>query len=301
MKLLVTGANGQLGWHLSRSLLPLGEVIALDRAQYDLTRPELLPALIRSINPDVIVNAAGYTAVDKAEDQEALATAVNGTAVGILAEAARSAGALLVHYSTDYVFDGGKDAPYAEDDAPHPINAYGRSKLAGEIVVQQVAGDYIILRTSWVYAARGNNFVRTILRLAGERDSIPIVADQQGAPTWARHIADATAGIVRQASGERSASRFSSGVFHLAAAGATTWLGFAEAILEIAAREALLPAERRPQLIPITTEAYGRPAARPKNSCFSVDRIKRRFGIALPDWQQGLAQCLNEIKSQKQD
>jgi len=291
MKLLVTGATGQIGWHLSRSLVPLGEVIALDRKQCDLARPELLPALIRSINPDVIVNAAAYTAVDKAEEEEALATAVNGTAVGVLAESARAAGALLVHYSTDY----------AEDDAPHPINAYGRSKLAGEIAVQQVAGDYIILRTSWVYAARGNNFVRTILRLAGERDSIPIVADQHGAPTWARHIADATIGIVRQANGERTASDFSSGVFHLAAAGATSWLGFAEAILEIAARQALLPAERRPRLIPVTTEAYGRPAARPKNSRLAGDRLKRRFGIALPDWKQGLALCLNEIKSHKQD
>jgi len=193
MRLLVTGANGQVGWELSRNLKPLGDVVALDRRQCDLSQPELLPTVIRSIKPDVIVNAAAYTTVDKAEQEERLATTVNGTAVGVLADESRKAGILLVHYSTDYVFDGDKPSPYTEQDEPHPINAYGRSKLAGETAMRQAGGAYTVLRTSWVYAGRGRNFVRTILRLAGERDELRIVDDQIGTPTWARSIADATA------------------------------------------------------------------------------------------------------------
>jgi dTDP-4-dehydrorhamnose reductase len=295
VRLLVTGANGQVGWELICSLMPLGEVVGLDRSQCDLSRPERLPALIRHVKPDLIVNAAAYTAVDKAEDEEQLATIVNGTAVGVLAEEARVAGALLVHYSTDYVFDGTEETPYQEEHPPHPINAYGRSKLAGEIAIRQVGSAYIILRTSWVYAARGHNFLRTVLRLAHERDELRMIADQVGAPTWARNIADATAHAIRQANVERAGTSFTSGLFHLTASGATSWHGFAAAILEAAKGNALLPLQQLPKLHPIATEDYPLPAARPKNSRLAGDRLSKRFGIVLPDWREGLARCLCEI------
>jgi dTDP-4-dehydrorhamnose reductase len=295
VRLLITGANGQVGWELIRSLMPLGEVVGLDRSQCDLSRPERLPALVRSVKPDLIVNAAAYTAVDKAEDEEQLATTVNGTAVGVLAEEARVAGALLVHYSTDYVFDGTKETPYQEEDPPRPINAYGRSKLAGEVAIRQAASAYIILRTSWVYAARGHNFVRTVLRLARERDELRMIADQVGAPTWARNIADATAHAIRQAVVEQAGTFFTSGLFHLTASGAASWHGFAAAILEAAKDNALLPAQQLPRLHPISTEDYPLPAARPRNSSLAGDRLSKRFGIVLPDWKEGLALCLREI------
>ena len=295
MRLLVTGANGQVGWELRRSLAPLGEVTALDRNQCDLSRPERLPDVVRDARPDVIVNAAAYTAVDKAEQEEQLATAINGTAVGVLAEEARKAGSLLVHYSTDYVFDGEKPSPYTEDDAPHPINAYGRSKLAGETALRQAGGAYVILRTSWVYAARGRNFVHTILRLAKERDELRIVDDQIGAPTWARDIAEATARIVRAARGEQARGTFAPGIFNLSAAGATSWYGFAGAILDEAMRAGLLA--RVPRLTPIASKDYPTPAARPKNSRLSGERLEARFGIALPDWRASLARCIAEMKA----
>ena len=300
MRLLVTGARGQVGWKLSRSLMPLGDVVALDRRQCDLSRPELLPSAIRSIKPDVIVNAAAYTAVDKAEREEKLASTINGTAVGVIAEEARKAGILLVHYSTDYVFDGAKQTPYSEEDAPNPINVYGRSKLAGDAAVRQAGGGYVILRTSWVYAGRGHNFLDTILRLASEREELRIVDDQIGAPTWARNIADATALIVRAVCQEQAQGQFASGIFNLAASGETSWYEFAKAILEDATRHTLLSAQRLPQLKPIPSEEYPLPAVRPKNSRLAGDRISMRFGIALPDWKQGLARCIEEMKMAEQ-
>lgn len=298
MRLLVTGARGQVRLELSRSLLSLGDVVALDHRQCDFSRPERLPNLIRSIKPDVIVNTAAYTAVDKAEREEKLAMTVNGTAVGVIAEESRKAGIVLVHYSTDYVFDGGKQTPYTEEDVPNPINAYGRSKLAGDAAVRQAGGAYVVLRTSWVYAGRGHNFLRTILRLAGERDELRIVDDQIGAPTWTRDIANATAAIVRTVCRERAQGQFASGIFNLAASGATNWHGFAKAILEDATRLGLL--QRVPQLKPIPSEEYPVAAARPKNSRLAGDRISKRFGIALPDWKHGLALCIEEIKSGEQ-
>src|SRR5262245_3149765 len=203
MRLMVTGANGQVGWELERSLVALGSVVVLDRRQCDLSRPERVPKLIRSLKPDVIVNAAAYTAVDEAEREEALATTVNGTAVGVMAQEACRIGALLVHYSTDYVFDGLKDAPYSEEDPPLPVNAYGRSKLAGEPAVVRARGAYLILRTSWVYSARGRNFLRTMLALMRQREELKIVADQIGAPTSAGEIAQATAAVIAAAARER--------------------------------------------------------------------------------------------------
>jgi len=280
--------------------MPLGDVVALDRRQCDLSRPELLPSAIRSIKPDVIVNAAAYTAVDKAEREEKLAMTVNGTAVGVLAEEARKANIVLVHYSTDYVFDGAKQTPYSEEDAPNPINAYGRSKLAGDAAVRQAGGAYVILRTSWVYAGRGHNFLDTILRLASEREELRIVDDQIGAPNWARDIADATALIIRAICQEQAQGQFASGLFNLTASGATSWHGFAKAILEDATRYSLLPAQHLPQLKPIPSEEYPTPAARPKNSRLAGDRISKRFGIALPDWKQGLARCIEEMKTDEQ-
>jgi dTDP-4-dehydrorhamnose reductase len=300
VRLLVTGARGQVGWELSRSLMPLGDVVALDRRQCDFSRPELLPGLIRGIKPDVIVNAAAYTAVDKAERQEKLATTINDTAVGVMAEEARKASIVLIHYSTDYVFDGAKQTPYTEEDAPNPINVYGRSKLAGDAAVRQAGGTYVILRTSWVYAGRGHNFLGTILRLANEREELRIVNDQIGAPTWARDIADATALIIRAICQEQAQGQFASGLFNLTASGATSWHGFAKAILEDATRYALLPAQHLPQLKPVPSEEYPTPAARPKNSRLAVDRISKRFGIALPDWKQGLARCIEEIRTGEQ-
>jgi dTDP-4-dehydrorhamnose reductase len=299
MRLLVTGATGQVGWELARSLMPLGEVIAADRTRCDLSRPETIGPLIHDVRPDVIVNAAAYTAVDRAEQEESLATTINGTSVGVLAQAAGKAGALLIHYSTDYVFDGKKPAPYVEDDAPNPINAYGRSKLAGEVAIRETACDYIILRTSWVYAARGHNFVRTILRLARERDELNIVADQFGAPTSARTIADATTLFVRHTQQERVAATFASGIFHLTAAGATSWHGFAEAIVQSAARHGLLDSSRLPRINPIPASAYPLPAARPANSRLDCQLLRNWSGVALPDWQQALERVLQDIASQE--
>lgn len=295
MKLMLTGANGQVGWELRRSLAPLGEVTALDRNQCDLSRPERLPDMIRDLEPDVIVNAAAYTSVDKAEQEEALATVVNGTAVGVLAEEARKTGSLLVHYSTDYVFDGEKPTPYSEDDTPRPISAYGRSKLAGETALRQIGASYIILRTGWVYAARGRNFLHTILSLAKERDELRIVDDQTGAPSWARDVAEATARITRAVHIEHIQKTLVSAPFNLTAAGATTWYGFAGAILDEATRAGLLA--RPPRLTPIASGDYPTPAARPKNSRLSGERLKASFGIALPDWRQPLARCIAEMRA----
>lgn len=297
MRLLVTGADGQVGWELTRSLVPLGSVLALDHQKCDLVRLRELTDHIVALSPDVIVNAAGYTAVDKAEAEEASAEIVNGKAVGVLAAAARASNALLVHYSTDYVFDGCKDGAYVEDDPPGPINAYGRSKLTGELAIGRSRCDYLILRTSWVYAARGQNFVRTVLRLADEHDGLSIVADQVGTPNWARHLADATAHIVRVATNDIARGAFAPGIFHLTASGSTSWHGFAAAILELAKSNGLI--SKQPRLEAISTEGYPRPAARPKNSRLSSDRLRSRFGISLPDWKSSLALCMQEIKCAK--
>ncbi|NMG28673.1 dTDP-4-dehydrorhamnose reductase [Aromatoleum evansii] len=295
MKLLVTGANGQVGWELARSLMPLGEVIALDRRRCDLSRPETLAALVADLAPDVIVNAAAYTAVDKAESEEALATTINGAAPGELARAAKSVGALLIHYSTDYVFDGSKSGPYTEDDPVAPVNAYGRSKLAGEVAIRESGCDHLILRTTWVFAARGGNFVRTMLRLGAERELLRVVADQHGAPTWARNIADATAHVVTRAQRERCEGDFASGIFNLASAGETNWHGFAEAIFATA-RTALPELTMKVASVePIPASAYPTPAARPANSRLSADRLAARFGIAMPQWQDALRRCLEDI------
>jgi dTDP-4-dehydrorhamnose reductase len=286
VKILLTGKDGQVGWELQRTLAPLGEVIATGRAELDLADADPIRRCIRAAAPDVIVNAAAYTAVDKAESERELANAVNGVAPGIIGEEAKRLGALLVHYSTDYVFDGRKYDPYTEDDAAAPLNAYGATKLAGERAIIASGAPHLILRTSWVYAARGRNFLLTMLKLAAEREELKIVDDQTGAPTSARAIADATARILtlgREGKGE--------GVFHLTAGGSTTWFGFARAILTATHAER----GRSPKLIPITTEAYNAPAKRPKNSVLSNDKLERVFGFRLLPWEEGLREVLSDL------
>ncbi|GLU30484.1 dTDP-4-dehydrorhamnose reductase [Trinickia caryophylli] len=294
MKILVTGRQGQVGWELRRALAPLGEVVAVDRSVADLAKPQTLAAVVASVRPAVIVNAAAYTAVDQAEQDEAAAHVVNAQAVGVLAELARGHGALFVHYSTDYVFDGSSSVPYTESDPPMPINAYGRSKLAGEQAIEAAGGDWLTLRTTWVYAPRGRNFLRTMLRLAGERDTLKVVADQTGAPTPARTIADLTAHAVATAQRERAAGSFESGIFHMTAAGQTTWHGFASAIVE-SARAAMPETIKTAVVEPIGSEAYPTPARRPKYSLLDNGKFERRFGLHRVDWRDGLAMTLEEL------
>ena len=295
MRILVTGPTGQVGWELVRSLTPVGEVIAVDRTRCDLSRPDTIAPVVRELRPTVIVNAAAYTAVDKAESEEALATTINGTSVGVLAQEAKRAGALLVHYSTDYVFDGTKSGPYVEEDAPNPLNAYGRSKLAGELAIREVDGAHLILRTSWVYAARGNNFVRTILRLAREREELNIVADQTGAPTSACLIAKATASLLSRVERAHIAETIAVGTYHLTAAGYTSWHGFAQAILEHAARHGLLETAHLPCIRSIPASAYPVPAMRPANSRLDCLRIRDQIDFNLPDWRHALKHVIREI------
>jgi dTDP-4-dehydrorhamnose reductase len=292
---MLTGANGQVGWELARSLMPLGEVVALDRAQCDLSRPDTIAGIIQEIKPDVIVNAAAYTAVDKAEEEEELATTINGTAVGVLAEEAKKHKSLLVHYSTDYVFDGTKSTPYTEEDIPNPINAYGRSKLVGEKAIVQSGCDYLILRTTWVYAARGNNFLKSMLRLAQEREELRIVADQYGAPTWARNIADMTSHLLAIEQQERQVDKFLSDTYHLCASGKTTWHGFANAIIESARKHASVGSIKTERVLPIATEDYPLPAPRPINSQMDSSFLTTRFGVSIPEWRHAIELCIDEV------
>ena len=289
MNILLTGKNGQVGWELQRALLPLGRVDAFGHRELDLADAGVVRRKLDEVRPDIIVNAAAYTAVDKAESETDLAQAVNAAAPALLAQEAAQRGALLIHYSTDYVYDGAKAVPYVETDPTAPLGAYGRSKLAGEAGVRASGCHHLIFRTSWVYAARGANFLRTILRLAAEREELRIVADQIGAPTWARLIAEATAHALRQAMQERRGGNFESGVFHLAAAGETSWHGFASAI--VAGRSGL----RVKTVTPIATADYPTPAKRPANSRLDTGAFRARFGLALPDWRDCLRLCLEEI------
>ena len=293
--ILLIGSIGQVGWELARTLMPLGRVSVPERSQCDLASPESLAALVDALKPDVIVNAAAYTAVDKAEEETSLAMTVNARAPEVLATAARRCAALLVHYSTDYVFDGTKAGAYSEVDAPSPASAYGRSKLAGEEAVRAAGVDYLIFRTSWVYAARGKNFLKTILRLAGERDELRIVADQIGAPTWARLIAEVTALALQQDMARRRGGDFKSGILNLTAAGETSWHGFASAaVAEARSRGRELKCR---SVVPITTAEYPLPAARPANSRLSGVRLAERYGLEMPDWELCVGLCMDELCS----
>ncbi len=298
--ILITGKDGQVGFELLRSLAGQGRVVAVGRKEMDLADADSIRRVLREMKPDLIVNAAAYTNVDKAESEPELARAINGVAPGILAEEARRIGAALIHYSTDYVFDGNKATPYTEDDAPQPINVYGRTKLEGERAIHAVDGPHLILRTSWVYGARGRNFLMTILRLARERDELSIVDDQIGAPTWSRAIAEATRDILTKLGygqpGFLDACTKRRGVYNLTAAGQTSWHGFAAAILAHAAAARLgdssLAIARVPVLKPIATEQYPTPARRPRYSVLANDKLRRAFGIAMPDWNTSLDECM---------
>lgn len=293
MRILLFGTTGQVGWELRRALQPLGTVVAVSRAEADFDRPESLRAFFEPA-PDVIVNAVAYTAVDKAETEVDSAMRVNAASVAVLADEAKRCDALLVHYSTDYVFDGSNDMPYTEQDAPNPQSEYGRSKRAGEAAIEASGADHLVLRTSWVFASRGKNFVRTILRLAAERETLKIVADQYGAPTSARLIADCTAQIVAQAAAERAGGTFESALFHLTASGRTSWHGFATRIVSRAREISGQPlAVQTIEAIP--SSEFPVPAKRPTNSSLATDRVVARFGVHLPDWTVGVDLCLDEL------
>jgi dTDP-4-dehydrorhamnose reductase len=294
-KIMLTGIHGQVGYELQRTLASLGNVIALDRAQFDLGNADAIRSTIQVIKPDLIVNPAAYTAVDKAESEPELAFAINATAPSIIAEEAAKLDALLIHYSTDYVYDGAKSEAYAETDQPRPLGVYGKSKLAGEEAIRVVGLPHLILRTSWVYGPRGKNFLRTIIRLAQERESLRVVADQFGAPTSSTSIAEATAEIlnVRQAGQD--------GTYHLSCRGQTSWHGFAQKILQ--EYEVQCKSNRWPPLAchaaavqTITTQDYPTPAARPQNSLLDNSKLMNDFHVQLPPWQDALAKVLATLE-----
>ena len=293
--ILLTGATGQIGWELCRVLAPLGPVDAPGRAQLDLSDERKVRRYVRTVRPALIVNAAAYTAVDQAEEEEQAAMIVNGLAPGWLAEEAAELGIPLMHYSSDYVFGGdpAPGRPYRENDTPAPVNAYGRTKLAGERAVAAAGGAHLILRTSWVYGARGRNFLVTIRRLARERDELRVVDDQVGAPTWARLIAEATAQALARYFPSSPAESLSGrgGLYHLSAAGATSWHGFAAAIIE-ALRQNREPNLRVQTVAAVSSTEQPRPACRPPYSVLDNQAIDRAFAIRLPDWQTQLGLCL---------
>lgn len=292
-RILLTGIGGQVGWELRRTLQPLGEVVACDRRMLDLADPDSIRGVLRDIRPALIVNPAAYTAVDKAESEAELAQAINGSAPGILAEEAKRLDALLVHYSTDYVFDGTKTAPYAEDDPTAPLGAYGRGKLAGEAAIRAAGCRHLIFRTCWVYGARGHNFLRTMLRLAREREALRVVDDQHGAPTWSRMIAETT--TLALALARRDGQQ---GTYHLAAAGATSWHGFASAIVAAACARGIL--DRATPVRRIASADFPTPARRPANSRLACTRLREDFGLQLPDWESQLQLCLDAWKESSQ-
>jgi len=300
-KILLTGKTGQVGRQLARLLERLGEVTAVDRQQLDLSKADDIRRVVRRVQPDLIVNAAAYTAVDRAESEEAAAQAINAVAPGVLAEEAKRAGALLVHYSTDYVFDGAKGKPYEEDDPTNPLSVYGRTKLEGERAIERANPAYLIFRTAWVYAREGRNFLLTILRLASEKEELRIVRDQTGAPTSSGEIAAATVTVleqIRKPAGDNRRWPEIRGIYHMTAGGETSWYEFAKMILELAASqsrpEAWLAAATggRPlmarRVVPITTTEFPTPARRPRYSVLSNKRLNEEFGVTLPDWETQL-------------
>ena len=297
MKILLLGKNGQVGWELQRSLQPLGEVIALDRNSEplcgDLLQPAQLAQTVRALAPDVIVNAAAYTAVDKAESDAQAARTINAESAGVLAREAKACGAWLVHFSTDYVFNGGGTAPWREDDATGPLSVYGQTKLEGEQLIAASGAKHLVLRTSWVYAARGGNFAKTMLRLAQEREKLAVIDDQWGAPTGAELLADVTAHALRTvlAGGQDDAS----GIYHLVASGDTTWNRYAQYVLAQAKliNPALNIVAREVQAV--DTAAFPTPAKRPHNSRLDTHKLQQRFGVHLPSWQVGVQRMLQEI------
>jgi len=289
MKILLIGKNGQVGWELRRTLAALAEVVAVDFPEINFTDQDALRQLVAGTRPNVVVNAAAYTAVDKAETERELCREINAVAPGVLAEEARKLGALLVHYSTDYVFDGSKRTPYVETDPPNPLGAYGESKLAGDEAVRASGVDHVIFRLCWVYGARGQNFLRTMQRLAREREQLRVVRDQFGCPTWSRLIAETTALALKQVTAAPDRSRFS-GTYHLAAAGIASWHDFASRIIE-----SLPETERKCREVEgITTAEYPTPAKRPAYSVLDCGKLHKTFGLRLPDWEACLRLVLDK-------
>lgn len=295
MKILLLGKNGQVGWELQRSLAPLGELIALDRHSTDycgdLSQPEAVAETIKTLKPMVIVNAAAYTAVDKAETETELAYTINAKAPEALAQAAKQIGAWLVHYSTDYVFNGSGSHAWQETDTVAPLSVYGQSKLAGEQAIQAAQGLHLIFRTSWVYAARGNNFAKTMLRLAKERDQLSVINDQIGAPTGAELLADVTAHAIRSGLKQPELS----GLYHLAAAGETSWYDYASYVLDYARHKGIELKIAENAINAIPTSVYPTPAQRPLNSRLNTEKLESRFGLQLPDWRLGVERMLAEV------
>jgi len=295
MRILLLGCDGQVGWELQRSLQPLGEVVALDFQSRDLaadfSKPAALAATVEAVRPDLIVNAAAHTAVDKAESEPGLAQAINADAPGVLARSAAAAGAWMVHYSTDYVFDGSGEQPRAEDAATGPLSVYGRTKLDGERQIRESGCRHLILRTSWVYAARGGNFAKTMLRLAGTKTELNVIDDQVGAPTGADLLADLTALMARAARARPELA----GTYHAVAAGATSWHGYARLVIETARAAGVPLALPADALRPIPTSAYPTPAPRPLNSRLDTRKLRECFDVHLPDWDAGVRRLLAEI------
>ena len=296
MKILLLGKNGQVGWEVQRSLAPLGELIALDRRGDtglcgDLADLDGLVATVRAVRPQVIVNAAAYTAVDKAESEPELAHRINAEAPAVLAREAQACGALLVHYSTDYVFDGSGQRPWQEGDATGPLSVYGRTKLEGERAIVQAGAPHLILRTSWVYAARGGNFAKTMLRLAQERERLTVIDDQWGAPTGADLLADVTAHALRHLQQRPQ----DAGLYHCVAAGETNWNEYAKFV--IAQAQITQPAIKikASEIAPVPTSAFPTPAVRPHNSRLDTGKLQATFGLKMPHWQAGVARMLAEI------
>ena len=293
MKLLLLGKNGQVGWELQRSLAPLGEVVALERSDAggDIADLAGLAQTIRALRPDVIVNAAAHTAVDKAEAEPELVLRLNAEAPEAMAAEARRLGALLVHYSTDYVFDGSGTRPWVETDTPAPLSVYGRTKLEGEQLIQQSGAKHLILRTSWVYAARGGNFAKTMLRLAQERERLTVIDDQWGAPTGAELLADVTAHAIRHLQQRPQ----DAGLYHLVAGGEVTWNGYAKFVIEHASKAQSAIKIVAKEVAPVPTSAFPTPAVRPHNSRLNTSKLQTTFGLTLPHWQAGVERMLTEI------
>ena len=296
MKILLLGKNGQVGWELQRALAPLGDVIALDfdspgPLTADFSKPETLAATVRAVAPHIIVNAAAHTAVDKAESEPGFAHALNAAAPAVLAREAQACGAWLVHYSTDYVFDGSGSTPWAEDSPTGPLSVYGRTKLEGEQAIRTSGCEHVILRTSWVYAARGGNFAKTMLKLARERDRLTVIDDQIGSPTGADLLADITAHVLRTALQRPEVA----GTYHAVAQGETSWHGYASHVIEFA-RALGQPIKVAPGAIePVPTSAFPTPAKRPNNSRMDTRKLRATFGLALPHWQAGVERMLTEV------
>ncbi|WP_047393383.1 dTDP-4-dehydrorhamnose reductase [Chitinibacter sp. ZOR0017] len=295
-KILVTGKNGQVGFELQRSLAVLGEVIAVDREECDLSNPAAIRELVQRIRPDIIVNPAAHTAVDKAESEIELATALNATAPQVFAEEAARLGALLIHYSTDYVFDGNKDGWYVETDTPNPRSVYGKTKLAGELAVAAANPRYLIFRTSWVFGAHGGNFLKTMLKLMQTRDALSVVADQFGAPTAASLLADVTAQIIAQYLRSTDKASFAYGTYHLVASGETSWHGYASLVNEIAEQQGYTLKISSQDINAIPASDYPVPAPRPANSRLNTQKLQTTFGLTLPSWQHSVGQVMTLLK-----